>query len=313
MRNSLLFGAILCAFASASWGAMFPVADHAFQFLNPYYFTLIRYIPVAIILGVVLYFAEGLKAFKTDGQGLKLWFYGFMGFTIYNILIFVGQEMLGDPGVILASIMEALAPILSVLVIWIAFFERPRTFTLLTILGAFGGALLVVTNGNFSLLFESGQFVPLLLLLIAALGWAVYTIGADQFPDWSVLKYSTLSCIYGILTSALLIFVASLFGFIDVPTLANVYDAKYNMLFMIFIPGLLALISWNQGVTILKPINAILFINFAPVTTVIIRLIQGHTITIYELLGVLIVCLMIIINNFYQRLITRRLTVATVK
>lgn len=313
MRNSLLFGAILCAFASASWGAMFPVADHAFQFLNPYYFTLIRYIPVAIILGVVLYFVEGLKAFKTDGQGLKLWFYGFMGFTIYNILIFVGQELLGDPGVILASIMEALAPILSVLVIWIAFFERPRTFTLLTILGAFGGALLVVTNGNFSLLFETGRFGPLLLLLLAALGWAVYTIGADQFPEWSVLRYSTLSCIYGISTSALLIFIASLFGFIDVPTLANVYDAKYNMLFMIFIPGLLALISWNQGVTILKPINAILFINFAPVTTVIIRLIQGHTITIYELLGVLIVCLMIIINNFYQRLITRRLTVATVK
>lgn len=309
MRGNLFIGAILCAFASASWGAMFPVADHAFQFLNPYYFTLIRYIPVAIILGIALYIIEGKQAFKLDGQGLKLWFYGFMGFTIYNIFIFVGQELLGDPGVILASIMEALAPILSVLVIWIAFFERPKFFTLFTIIGAFVGVILVVTDGNIQILFESNQFGPLLILLFAALGWAVYTIGADQFPNWSVLRFSTLSCIYGILTSTILVFIASFLGLIEIPTLSDIYAAKYNMLFMIFIPGLLALMSWNQGVTILKPINAILFINFAPVTTVIIRLIQGHTITFFEFTGVFIVCLMIIINNIYQRMVTRRLDI----
>src|SRR5699024_3462223 len=109
----------------------------------------------------------------------------------------------------------------------------------------------------------------------------------------------------------ILIFIASLFGFIDFPTLVNIYAAKYNMLFMIFIPGLLALISWNKGVTILKPINAILFINFAPVTTVVIRLIQGHTPSIYELSGVILVCIMIIVNNMYQRIINRKIKLAT--
>lgn len=311
MRNKILFGALLCAFASASWGAMFPVADHAFQFLNPYYFTLIRYIPVAIILSVILYFVEGKRAFKTDGQGFKLWFYGFMGFTVYNILIFVGQELLGDAGIILASIFEALAPILSVLIIWIAFFERPNIFTLFTIVGAFVGVLLVVTNGDFSILFGANKFVPLILLLLAALGWAVYTIGANEFPNWSVLRYSTLSCIYGIATSTFLVMIASLFGLIDVPTVSNVYAAKYNMLFMIFIPGLFALISWNKGVTILKPINAILFINVAPVTTVIIRLIQGHSLSIYEISGVIIVCLMIVMNNLFERMTNRNVKLAT--
>lgn len=311
MRNKILFGALLCAFASASWGAMFPVADHAFQFLNPYYFTLIRYIPVAIILSVILYFVEGKRAFKTDEQGFKLWFYGFMGFTVYNILIFVGQELLGDAGIILASIFEALAPILSVLIIWIAFFERPNIFTLFTIVGAFVGVLLVVTNGDFSILFGANKFVPLILLLLAALGWAVYTIGANEFPNWSVLRYSTLSCIYGIATSTFLVMIASLFGLIDVPTVSNVYAAKYNMLFMIFIPGLFALISWNKGVTILKPINAILFINVAPVTTVIIRLIQGHSLSIYEISGVIIVCLMIVMNNLFERMTNRNVKLAT--
>ncbi|HLS24212.1 MAG TPA: EamA family transporter, partial [Pseudogracilibacillus sp.] len=50
MRNSIFIGALLAAIASISWGAMFPVANHAFQYISPFYFTLIRYIPVAIIL-----------------------------------------------------------------------------------------------------------------------------------------------------------------------------------------------------------------------------------------------------------------------
>src|SRR5699024_12377918 len=68
MRNSILVGAILAAIASMSWGAMFPVANHAFQYISPFYFTLIRYIPVAIILVILLYFIEGKKSFKLEGK-----------------------------------------------------------------------------------------------------------------------------------------------------------------------------------------------------------------------------------------------------
>src|SRR5690625_1445241 len=118
MNNRILVGAILAAIASMSWGAMFPVANHAFLYISPFYFTLIRYIPVAVILIVLLYFIEGKAAFKPEGKGLKLWFYGTMGFTIYNLFIFWGQDLLGDSGVLLASVMEALAPIISILIVW---------------------------------------------------------------------------------------------------------------------------------------------------------------------------------------------------
>jgi len=116
MKNNILIGAILCAIASASWGAMFPVANHAFLYIEPFYFTIIRYLPVVVILIVLLYFTEGKKAFKSEGHGFKLWLFGTMGFTVYNLFIFWGQNLLGDPGVLLASIMEALAPIISVLI-----------------------------------------------------------------------------------------------------------------------------------------------------------------------------------------------------
>ncbi len=306
MKNNILIGAILCAIASISWGAMFPVANHAFLFIDPFYFTIIRYLPVTIILIVLLYFSEGKKAFQADGKGFILWFFGTMGFTIYNLFIFWGQNLLGDSGVLLASIMEALAPIISVLIVWFVYKNKPYLFTVLCIVGAFIGVLLVVTDGNLSVLYGSGRLLPLLILFLAAAGWAIYTIGGGVFSGWSVLRYSTLSCLYGTLTATLVVITVSIFGWIEVPTFHEVYMVRYNMLFMILLPGLFALLFWNKGVTMLKPINAILFINLAPVTTIVIRMVQGHTITFFEYLGVTIVCLMIILNNLYQRMMLNR-------
>jgi len=307
MRNSIFLGAVLAAFAAASWGAMFPVANHAFNYISPFYFTVIRYLPVAVILVIVLYFVEGKKAFNTKGNTFKLWVYGTLGFTIYNLFIFWGQDLLGDSGVLLASIMEALAPIISVLILWMLHNSRPYIFTVLCILGAFVGVLLVITNGDFGLLFGAGRLVPLIILVLAAGGWAAYTIGGGEFDGWSVLRYSTLSCLYGIITTTIVVIIVSIIGWVEVPNLHEMYMVRYDMLFMIFVPGLLALIFWNQGVAILKPINAILFINFAPVTTVVIQMIQGYKISFYEYLGVFIVCFMIIANNLYQRMMIRRM------
>lgn len=306
MKNNILLGTLLCIFASASWGAMFPVAEYAFQYVNPFYFTIIRYVPVSIILVIILYFVEGKKAFKTKGQGFRLWFFGTMGFTIYNLFIFWGQDLLGGPGVLLASIMEALAPIVSILIVWLILKNKPHLFTILSIIGAFIGVLIVVTNGDFTVLFGENRIIPLIILLLAAAGWAFYTFGGGEFEGWSVLRYTALSCLYGTATATIVVVLVSLIGWIEIPTLHDVYMVRYHMLFMIFIPGLLALVFWNVGVKMLKPINAILFINFAPVTTIIIRMVQGHTISIYEYTGVVIVVLAIIFNNLHQRMMLQR-------
>lgn len=308
MKNKIIIGAFLTAFAAASYGAMFPVANHAFQYIDPFYFTIFRYLPVALILVIALALTEGRKAFKLDGQGFRLWFYGTMGFTVYNLLIFFGQDLLADDGVLLASVMEALAPTISILILWFIHKNRPSMFTITCIIVSFIGVLFVVTNGNIGVLLGENRIVPLIILFIAAAGWALYTIGGSAFPSWSVLRFSALSCLYGTLTATGVVLILTAIGFIEVPTLTTIYTIRYNMLFMIFIPGLLALVFWNKGVAILKPINAILFINFAPVTTVVIRLFQGHKISIFEITGVTLVCLMIIANNIYQRTVMKKLS-----
>ena len=309
MKRNLLWGAFLCLIASMSWGAMFPVANHSFQYVEPFYFTIFRYIPVVVILVIILLYKEGKKALLPYGKGFLLWFYGTMGFTVYNLLIFFGQDLLGESGVLVASIMEASMPMISVFIFWFFKKQRPSFYTLAFIGIAFVGVFLVVTNGDISVFTStSNQLIPVIILFIAVIGWVVYTMGGGSFSDWSALRYSTLTCLYGTATATVLVFLTTVFGWVEAPTLAAIHSIRFDLIFMVIFPGLFALLGWNHGVSILTPINGILFINFAPITTLVIGFMQGYDLTAYDIVGTTLIITALLLNNLYQRYLIKRRT-----
>mgnify|MGYP001948403912 FL=1 len=126
-------------------------------------------------------------------------------------------------------------------------------------------------------------------------------MGGKEFPGWSALRYSTLSCLLGTLTATIIIVGATLFGFISFPTVEGVTAASPHLLFMIIYPGVIALVGWNVGVSILSPLNGLLFINFVPVTTLIISIFQGHQVTIFDFLGTVLIIVALLSNNIFLR------------
>ncbi|MFE4241785.1 DMT family transporter [Peribacillus butanolivorans] len=300
-KNQVLIGALLCLTASISWGAMFPVAERALRYIDPIYFSFLRYLAVSIILGILLLIKEGKKSFCLEGKGKNLLFFGTMAFTVYNFLIFSGQDLLGHNGVIVASIMESLMPMISIMIMWVFKNARPMKYTIASMLLALIGAILVITNGNLSFLFLlKDSIIPILFILIGVIGWVIYTMGGNQFSGWSTLRYSTLTCILGTSVSGIITFFATVLG-LSVPT-AGVIESIYGeMIFMIIFPGAIALLSWNLGIKLLTPINGILFINLVPITTLVIVFIQGGSLTSFELLGTFLVIYALIQNNYYQR------------
>lgn len=303
MKNNVLIGALLCLIASISWGAMFPVANHAFQYIDPFYFTIIRYVSVTVLLIAILLWKEGIQAFRLEGRGLSLWFFGSMAFAVYNLLIFWGQDLLGESGVMLASIMESLMPMISIVLLWIFKGNRPHLFTLLCVFIAFIGVSLVITKGNLeSFLTATSDFIPALFIFIAVVGWVIYTIGGNQFGDWSALRYSTLSCLLGTVTALAIVLAATFLGYISVPTVETIKIVSPDLLFMIIFPGIIALLGWNIGISILSPLNGILFINFVPVTTLVISIVQGYQITFFDIIGTILIIVSLLSNNLFLRL-----------
>lgn len=314
MKNSVLLGAILCFIAAVSWGAMFPVAHAAFKHLDPFYFTIIRYGAVTIILVAILLWKEGKKAFRFEGKGLQLWFFGTMAFTVYNLFIFWGEDLLGASGVMVASIMESLMPMISVVIVWMIFRKRPHLFTLGCVIVSFIGAMLVITKGDVkAFLGATDDLIPSLLIFIAVIGWVIYTMGGSEFSGWSALRYSTLSCLLGTITAIVITFGATLLGNLTVPTVESIMAVSPHLLFMIIFPGVIALLGWNIGVSILSPLNGLLFINFVPVTTLLISIFQGNHVTMFDLLGTILIIVSLLSNNIFVRMSQKKKSVKQVR
>nr|WP_245204102.1 DMT family transporter [Ammoniphilus resinae] len=302
-----MLGAFLCFIAAVSWGAMFPVAHAAFKHIDPFYFTIIRYGSVTIILVAILLWKEGKQAFRWEGKVLPLWFFGTMAFAVYNLLIFWGEDLLGKSGVMVASIMESLMPMISIVIGWMMYKKRPHPFTLICVLVSFIGAVFVITKGDLqAFLGTTEHLVPSLLILVAVIGWVIYTMGGSEFRGWSALRYSTLSCLLGTITAVVIVAVATLAGSITAPSGEDLKAASPHLLFMILFPGVIALLGWNIGVSLLSPLNALLFINFVPVTTLFISVIQGNPVTIFDLLGTAFIIISLLSNNLFVRMLQKQ-------
>lgn len=302
-RSNVLLGGLLCFIAAVSWGAMFPVAHEAFYHIHPFYFTIIRYGSVTLLLIPLLLWKEGKEAFRLEGKALPLWFYGTMAFTVYNLFIFWGQDLLGEPGVMVASINESLMPMISIVIAWLFYKKRPNRFTFVCILISFIGAMLVITKGDIhTFLKGSNQFVPSILIFTAVVGWVIYTMGGEKFSTWSPLRYSTLSCLLGTITSIVIVLGATIVDFVPIPTGEVLKTVSPHLLFMIIFPGIIALVGWNVGVSILSPINALLFINFVPVTSLVVSFFQGYHIGIFDIIGSIFIIVALLSNNVYVRL-----------
>lgn len=302
VRRNVLWGAFLCFIAAVSWGAMFPVANAAFEYIDPFYFTIFRYVSVTVILVIMLLWREGKSAFRLEGRGMALWFFGVMGFVVYNLLIFWGEDLLGEPGIMVASIMESVMPMISIVIVWIMFRNRPHFFTLSCVVVAFIGATLVITKGDIAAFFSATtDIIPSGLIFIAVVGWVAYTMGGKEFPGWSALRYSTLSCLLGTASAVVVVLIVTSTGYISFPTLETIKVTSPHIAFMIIFPGVIALLGWNFGVGILTPLNGLLFLNFVPVTTLAISIVRGSTITIHDVWGTVFIIVALLANNFFLR------------
>lgn len=254
---------------------------------------------------MLLLWREGKQAFRFEGKGLSLWFYGTMAFTVYNLLIFWGEDLLGEPGVMVASIMESLMPMISIVIVWLLSRNRPHGVTLFFVFTAFVGVSLVISKGDFgSFLTATSDIIPSLFIFIAVVGWVVYTMGGSKFKEhgWSALRYSTLSCLLGTLTATIVTVLITFSGYVTVPTMTTIQTVSPHLAFMIIFPGLIALLGWNIGVGILSPLNALLFINFVPVTTLVISFAQGSQLTAYDYIGTAFIIVSLISNNIFVRI-----------
>lgn len=297
-RTGYAIGWGLLVLAPVIWGGMFPVAKAVLPSVDPFTTTAIRYGLGALMFLAILTMREGRTALSFEGQTWRLLAYGTVGFAGFNMLAYSGLAHTRPEH---ASVIMALMPMITVLVSWARSGRRPAGFTLLTVAVAFLGVFLVVTNGAPEHALQNGEATGDLLLLVAAVCWVTYTLGASAFPGWSALRYTTLSCFLGTISILAITAGLALNGDIQLPALTVVAGLGWEFAYLVVLGAVVAVLSWNTGIRIVGAINGVLFINLVPVTAFLVGVAQGHAFSADELSGALLVIGALIANNLYSR------------
>lgn len=302
-RRELARGTLLMCAVVLIWGAFLPVSKVALAVIDPYWLTALRYGVAALCFVAVLVATEGPGALDFEGQAVKAWLFGSAGFAAFSILVFEGLRLTRPEH---GAMILALGPVNVVLWQWLRSRHRPPAATLGCIAVAVAGEALVVSQGEFARIYSGGSALGNGLVFLSSFCWVAFTLGAQQFPGWSPVRYTALSATLGWISIALATAVATASGHSRPPEMEGLREMLWVLLFVLFVVSFAAVLLWNMAVAKIGPLNASLFANFAPVVTFLITVWQGHRLLPVEIAGAALVIGALIANNIVNRRLARR-------
>jgi len=288
----------LALVAVLSWGAMFPIAAHAIPDVEPFHLTALRYAFASLVFVALLWRFEGLRSLRPEGRALRLWALGTLGFAGFNLLSYIGLEHTGPRN---AALIVPTMPLVSALVRWLRDGIRPAATTIGATVVALAGVVLVISHGNLATLGEGGVGFGSLLVLGGVFCWVLYTLGAADFPQWSPLRYTTLSAGLGTVSIIAITEVANTAGWVSAPPLAAVGDVWPELAFIVVMGAVVAVLAWNSAIRALGPENGSLFINLVPVTAFAISIGGGYRPGAVELGGAALTIAALVGGNLLAR------------
>lgn len=304
MNSGFFIGLVAVATAVCVWGIQLPVAEDAFEIVDLYHMTSIRYAIPALLMLPVLALLEGRSSLSYRGAVAPAIILGLIGMCGSPMLVFIGMAMSRAEH---AAVIVALQPSIAAIALWLLRGIRPANFTVGCIALAFMGVVLVVTKGQLIFVDSPRQLVGDVIILLGAACWVVYTMGTSRLAGWSTWRITVLTMIPGAIATVLVTEVMVFTGHIHTPSSSELLAVGWELGYLTFIGVVFAMLAWNFGNRRIGPQNATLLINLLPVSTFVFRAIQGYRFETIELVGAGLVVTALVANNLYLRTLHRRL------
>ena len=122
-------------------------------------------------------------------------------------------------------------------------------------------------------------------MFLGATCWVLYTFGAAKFPNWSGLRFTTLTLILGTLSILVVEIVVITAGKVSPPAMSVLLAASPSLAYLVLAASVMGFLFWNAGMRALGPARGVLFINLVPVTAFAVAIAFGHVPTRWEVVG----------------------------
>jgi len=291
-------GVLFATTTAVVWGGQFVVGKSALESVNAFPLSTIRYAIAAVLWLVVLAVLEGPGALRLDGRGWRLFWLGSLGFAGFNLLAYTGLAHARPQS---ASLIVALGPLLTALVLWRRSGVRPARTTFVLLGVALLGVALVVSGGHPASILNGAVGWGDVLVLAGVFSFVLYGLGAAEFPTLSPLRYTALTAALGWLTIAAATAVAIGSGLVDMPSAGQLGSVTPQIAYLAIPGAFVAVLTWNAAIAAIGPQNAMLFSNLIPVTTFAIEIVRGYRPNAAELAGAALTIGALVASNLLAR------------
>lgn len=286
--NKTLVG-ILCGLGAASiWGGMYVVSKVVLDIIPPFSLVSLRLLLGALTLAIVLAVRGFPKIART--QFWQVTGVGFVGYGISLSLQFLGTKLSTAAN---GSLVTSATPAFVLIFAWILLKEKITSLRLMALFLATLGVVAVIDPRSAQL--NPDLFLGNLLLLCAALTWALYSVLVRKTTqDVEVLPFSLIAFVGGLPVSL----PAGAWELKTIGVGEISLGIVGGVLFLGIISTALAMVLWNNAFTLVDANLASLTFFAQPVVgTLLGWLFLGEKITTLFLLGGLLIGVGLVISS----------------
>jgi drug/metabolite transporter (DMT)-like permease len=217
---------------------------------------------------------------------------GLTGVFTYNVFFFKGLKLINAGR---ASIIIANNPIFIAILSAYFFKEKLNLIKVIGIIISVTGAIIVISKGNLNEIVQGNIGWGEIFIFCCVLSWVVYSlIGKVVMADLSPISSVFYSCVIG---TFFLFFPACFEGILN-----NFHHYPIMAWIGIFYLGIfgtvVGFVWYYEGIKQIGPTKASLFINFVPVSAVILAfMILDEPITLSLFIGTILVCAGVYLTN----------------
>ncbi|UCC86372.1 MAG: DMT family transporter [Anaerolineales bacterium] len=278
------------------WGGTFIAGRIISRDVEPFSAAFSRFFIASIFLLVLTWRLEGKLPSIKKSQVIPIILLGMTGIFGYNVFFFNGLKTVTAGR---ASLIVATNPIFISALSSLLFKERLSLIKVVGIFISVSGAIIVITTGNLTQIWNGSLGWGELYIFGCVLSWVAYSlIGKAILAELSPLisvSYSSVAGTVALLVPAYLEGVTQKFShYPESSWLGFVYLALFG--------SVLGFRWYYEGIKKIGPMKASIFINFVPISaTVLAFLILGEPITLSLLVGAILVGSGVYLTNSTSR------------
>jgi len=273
------------------WGGTFISGRMLARDVGPYSAAFLRFAVAGVCLVIVLYRREGRFPLPSPSQILPVILLGLTGVFCYNVFFFNGLRLIEASR---ASIIIATNPIFITLFAVLIYGDRMTLVKAAGIVLSVAGAVLVISRGQTAMILQSGLGRGELFIFGCVASWVTFSLlGKAVLAHTTPLASITWSSIVG----AACLLLPALNE--DLPRCLSYAPADWvNIVYLGVFGTVLGFVWYYEGIRTIGAVKAGLFINFVPISAVLLAfLILKEPLSFSLLIGAILVTAGVYLTN----------------